>query len=64
MNSLRMRSCTKVRELKLIGLKRATKILNSFMLMLQIGENKTQFWGFGMNLGDGVRRRKVLRRLL
>ena len=40
-------------------LKEGDKILNSFMLMLQIGENKTLFWGFGMNLGDGVRRRKV-----
>ena len=64
MNFLMRRSCIEVRELKHIDLKRGTETLNSSMLMLQKGENKMQSWGFGMNTVDGVRRRKVLLRLL
>ena len=64
MNFLMRRSCIEVRELKHIGLKRGTETLNSSMLMLQKGENKMQSWGFRMNTVDGVRRRKVLLRLL
>ena len=64
MNFLMRRSYIGVRELKHIGSKRVTEALNSSMLTLRKGENKTQSWGFGMNTADGVRRRKVLLRLL
>ena len=64
MNFLMKRSCIGVRELKHIGSKRVTETLNSSMLTLRKGESKTKSWGFGMITADGVRRRKVLLRLL
>ena len=48
------------KELKLIGLRRRTRILSSSMLKLLKGVSKIQFWEFGMSKVDGVMKRKAL----
>ena len=49
---------------KLIGSEREIKIQSFSMLRLLNGENRIQYWEFGIKMECGVRIRKTLQRLL